>query len=217
MSHGSFWVGSVAVLITLAGRGPAAQHAEHAAQSPATSQACATAAQEGRAELARLRQRLESARQSNDPARLRAAVDEIDLAMAALSKTLADCFGNPAAPPPSAPEHAAEVPAQGLAGHASHPAGHPMAVPGKVTVRITDDGFEPASVSVTSGVPLELTFLRVSDKTCGTEVVIPGLSIRRDLPLNVPVTVTFTPDTAGEIIYSCGMNMLRGTIIVAQP
>jgi len=41
-----------------------------------------------------------------------------------------------------------------------------------------------------------------------------SLNIRRDLPLNTLVTIDFTPDTAGEISFACGMDMLRGTVVV---
>jgi plastocyanin domain-containing protein len=34
------------------------------------------------------------------------------------------------------------------------------------------------------------------------------------LPLNEPVVVEFTPRSAGEIGFVCGMNMLRGTVVV---
>jgi len=30
----------------------------------------------------------------------------------------------------------------------------------------------------------------------------------------VPVTVEFTPDKVGEIAFACGLNMLRGTVVV---
>jgi plastocyanin domain-containing protein len=59
-----------------------------------------------------------------------------------------------------------------------------------------------------------MTFLRTTDKTCATEVVLPSLNIRRALPLNEPVVIEFTPKSSGEIGFVCGMNMLRGTVVV---
>jgi cobalt-zinc-cadmium efflux system membrane fusion protein len=87
---------------------------------------------------------------------------------------------------------------------------------GEQTARIlvNDQGYEPASVSLRANVPARLTFLRTSDKTCGTEVTIPSLAIARKLPLNLPVDVTFTPAKTGNVDFVCGMNMLRGTIVV---
>lgn len=43
-----------------------------------------------------------------------------------------------------------------------------------------------------------LTFTRISDTTCATAVVFASLNIRRELPLNQPVTLEFTPEKAGE-------------------
>jgi len=63
-------------------------------------------------------------------------------------------------------------------------------------------------------VPARLTFVRTTDKTCGTAVAFPSLNIRRELPLNQPVEIEFTPPTTGNLEFVCGMNMLRGTVVV---
>lgn len=81
-------------------------------------------------------------------------------------------------------------------------------------VTVTDASFDPQRLTLRAGVPARVTFIRTSDKTCATAVVFASLNIRRDLPLNQPVTIEFTPDKAGEIAFACGMNMLRGTVIV---
>ena len=81
-------------------------------------------------------------------------------------------------------------------------------------VLVTEKGYEPTRLTVRSGQPARITFVRTTDKTCGTEVVFPSLNIRRPLPLNEPVVVEFTPKASGEIGFVCGMNMLRGTVVV---
>jgi cobalt-zinc-cadmium efflux system membrane fusion protein len=82
------------------------------------------------------------------------------------------------------------------------------------SITVGEQAFEPSRLTLRAGVPARLIFLRTTDKTCATSVVFPSLSIRRDLPLNQPVEIAFTPQTAGEIQFVCGMNMLRGTVIV---
>jgi plastocyanin domain-containing protein len=62
--------------------------------------------------------------------------------------------------------------------------------------------------------PTRITFVRTTEKTCGTEVVFPSLNIKRALPLNHPVQIEFTPSTTGEIAFACGMNMLKGVVVV---
>ncbi len=81
-----------------------------------------------------------------------------------------------------------------------------------VRITVGDQGYEPDHVSLRAGVPARLTFVRTSDKTCGTEVTIPSLNIKRALPLNQPVDIELTP-TKGEIAFVCGMGMLKGTIV----
>jgi RND family efflux transporter MFP subunit len=79
---------------------------------------------------------------------------------------------------------------------------------------VSEQGFEPAKVVLRAGTPARLTFVRTTDKTCGTEVVFPSLNIKRALPLNEPVIIEFTPAKAEEIAFACGMNMLRGAVVV---
>jgi membrane fusion protein, heavy metal efflux system len=80
-------------------------------------------------------------------------------------------------------------------------------------IAVTEQGYEPSRLILRSGVPARLTFVRTTEKTCGTEVVFPSLNIRRALPLNQPVDIEFTPQQSGEIQFVCGMNMLRGTVL----
>ena len=83
-----------------------------------------------------------------------------------------------------------------------------------VRVTVTEASFDPQRIVLRAGAPARITFTRTSDKTCATAVVFASLNIRRELPLNVPVTIEFTPDKVGEIAFACGMNMLRGTVVV---
>lgn len=81
------------------------------------------------------------------------------------------------------------------------------------TVVVGEQAFEPATVTLRAGVPARVTFLRTTDATCATEVVFPSLDIRRALPLHEPVVIAFTPSTAGDIAFACGMNMLKGVVV----
>ena len=80
-------------------------------------------------------------------------------------------------------------------------------------IEVTDDGYRPGTVSFNPGLPARLTFVRTSERTCGTEVVIPSMNIRRELPLNRAVNIDFTPK-AGNIEFVCGMGMLKGSNVV---
>lgn len=104
----------------------------------------------------------------------------------------------PAAPAPRAP--AAAAPPSGAPVHAA-------------AVTITDKGFEPSRLTLPAGGTARVTFTRTSEATCATEVVFPSLGIKRALPLNTPVVIEF-PAQAGEIAFVCGMDMLRGAVVV---
>lgn len=81
-------------------------------------------------------------------------------------------------------------------------------------ISVGDTSFEPSRLTLRAGVPARLTFTRTSAKTCATSVVFRSLKIKRQLPLNKPVSIEFTPTQGGEIAFACGMNMLRGTLVV---
>jgi len=40
------------------------------------------------------------------------------------------------------------------------------------------------------------------------------MTIKRFVQQSQATIVEFTPDKAGEFLFTCGMNMLRGTLIV---
>jgi RND family efflux transporter MFP subunit len=81
-------------------------------------------------------------------------------------------------------------------------------------ISVTEKGYEPDKVTLRAGVPARLIVVRTTDKTCGTEIVFPTLNIKRALPLNEPVVIEFTPAKTGDIAFACGMNMLKGAIVV---
>lgn len=81
-------------------------------------------------------------------------------------------------------------------------------------VEVSAAGFKPNTITVQSGTPTTITFTRVSERGCGQEVVFPDLGIRKALPLNVPVAITFTPTKQGELTFTCGLEMLRGKVVV---
>ncbi|MFN7928526.1 MAG: cupredoxin domain-containing protein [Blastocatellia bacterium] len=91
----------------------------------------------------------------------------------------------------------------------------PSRKPGKtITVKITKKGFEPKELSLPRGVPVRLIFIRQTAQTCGTEVTFPTYHITKPLPLHKPVSIEFTPTEEGTLNFTCGMDMLRGKVVV---
>ncbi|MBO0726973.1 MAG: efflux RND transporter periplasmic adaptor subunit [Blastocatellia bacterium] len=83
-----------------------------------------------------------------------------------------------------------------------------------VTITLSEKGYQPDSFILRKGIPARITFVRKVEATCGTEIVLAEYNIKRELPLNQPVVVEFTPVKTGEFKFACGMDMLRGKITV---
>ena len=84
-----------------------------------------------------------------------------------------------------------------------------------VELKVTKEGFVPTPVTVKKDEPLKLVITRTEEKTCATEIVVPGYDIEKKLPLGETVTVEFTPNKAGELKYGCAMGqMIAGVLMV---
>ena len=81
---------------------------------------------------------------------------------------------------------------------------------------IVKGGYSPNTIRLKQGVPAELIFERHETTGCSDELVFPDFGIRRALPAHTQTKVEFTPDKAGSFQFTCGMNMLRGTIVVEE-
>ncbi len=85
-----------------------------------------------------------------------------------------------------------------------------------VKIRVDKDGFSPSSIEVEAGHKLNLVFNRVDKNNCGNVVVFPKLKIRKNLPVGKAVNVSLTPTEAGNITFTCGMGMMKGSLVVAD-
>ena len=88
---------------------------------------------------------------------------------------------------------------------------------GVAEVMITvDGGYSPNAVRVQAGSPVRLVFDRRDDSNCSEEIVLPDFGIRRFLPTGQRTSIEFTPPAAGRYVFTCGMSMLRGTLLVEE-
>lgn len=81
----------------------------------------------------------------------------------------------------------------------------------KITVK---GGYTPDVIVVKKGVPVELDFYRDETSSCTEQVVFSDFGISRMLPAFKETPVRFTPDREGEFTFTCGMNMVRGKLVV---
>jgi len=77
-------------------------------------------------------------------------------------------------------------------------------------------GYSPGTVRVPRGARVRLVFDRQEESSCSEEVVFPDFGVRRFLPAHEKTVVELTPDKAGSYGFTCGMSMLRGTLVVEE-
>jgi plastocyanin domain-containing protein len=76
-------------------------------------------------------------------------------------------------------------------------------------------GYLPSVIRVRAGIPVRLDFHRDESSGCTEEVVLPDFGIRTYLPAHRTTPVSFTP-AEGTYEFTCGMGMVRGTIIAGS-
>jgi plastocyanin domain-containing protein len=75
-------------------------------------------------------------------------------------------------------------------------------------------GYSPDTLVVKRGRPVRIEFDRQETSSCSDTVVFGNFGISRPLPAFRTTAVQFTPEKAGTFEFTCGMNMLRGRLIV---
>lgn len=115
-----------------------------------------------------------------------------------------------AATPPSVAQPAAGQPAAAQAAAAAQPAGAR-----RIDVNVGKFAYKPDRITGKPGEPLVLVFHWSTDAgECGHELLLPD---NRKVVLNdgKPTEVALTmPTDKKELGFTCGMNMLKGTLIV---
>ncbi|HLC95316.1 MAG TPA: cupredoxin domain-containing protein [Patescibacteria group bacterium] len=79
---------------------------------------------------------------------------------------------------------------------------------------LVEGGYTPTVISIAKGQKTKINFRRTDANSCLEEVVISDFNIRRHLPLNEQVTIEILPKQEGIFVYTCGMSMFHGKIIV---
>jgi len=79
---------------------------------------------------------------------------------------------------------------------------------------IVKGGYTPDTIVVQAGKPVRLRFYRDETADCSERVVFETFGINQQLPAFETTTVEFTPTDPGEYPFRCGMNMLKGLLVV---
>ena len=81
----------------------------------------------------------------------------------------------------------------------------------RITVR---GGYTPDTVVVRAGQPVRLQFYRDETADCSERIVLEDFGIDAALPAFQTTNIEFTPLQPGEFRFRCGMNMLKGLLVV---
>ncbi len=88
---------------------------------------------------------------------------------------------------------------------------------GVQTIRVTvKGGYSPDVIQVAPGVPVRILFDRQESGDCSSRVVFPDFHVNQTLPAYATTAVEFLPQEPGEYEFACGMNMIRGRILVVD-
>ena len=199
----------VALAVTLSllavGQQPAPSQARRMSMDEMMQQ-CKKHCESTNAMLESLIREADAAKRSNEAPKMSAALDNTEQMASEMKKHMEMCMnmmsmmGNMMGQ------------SQSRASNAARPAGQEQTA----RIAVTTNGFEPSSINLRPNVPAKLTFIRQTDQTCAKSVVIPEYKINQEPPLNKPVVVTFTPTKTGEFGFACGMNMLKGKVVVRE-
>lgn len=83
----------------------------------------------------------------------------------------------------------------------------------EITVKVKG-GYSPDVIVVRASQPVRLDFYRDETAACSERVVFGDFGIARDLPAFETTSIEFTPQEPGEFTFTCGMNMMRGKLVV---
>ena len=93
----------------------------------------------------------------------------------------------------------------------------PVLSPALQEIKVTVKGeYSPDRIVLKKGRPVRLLFFREDDSECTAQVVIPDLKVKQDLAVKKETAVEFVPEKEGEFTFACGMDMMKGKLVVEK-
>lgn len=86
----------------------------------------------------------------------------------------------------------------------------------EATITVSNGGYESDITELKMGVPVELKLVTNNVRSCALAFTIPDYNIRKILPSTGVTEITFTPNKAGRLAYSCSMGMYGGEFRIIQ-
>lgn len=83
-----------------------------------------------------------------------------------------------------------------------------------IEILVKDGVYSPAHIQVKQGDKIRLRFIREDPSPCAAKVIFNSLGKTLELPVNESADIELQLDEAGEIDFSCEMQMYRGKLII---
>jgi plastocyanin domain-containing protein len=84
----------------------------------------------------------------------------------------------------------------------------------EITVELANGVYRPNVLKVKAGVPLRLHVLVRDRHSCSTKLLVPDLKLDFDLPSTGTVDLLVPAASPGAYLFTCGMKMVKGSIVV---
>ena len=85
---------------------------------------------------------------------------------------------------------------------------------GVIDIRVADGTYTPATIDTRAGETLTLNVMRTDASPCSEYLIIDGLDISEQLPLNTPHRIIIEKPASGYYPMHCQMNMYQGLLRV---
>jgi plastocyanin domain-containing protein len=83
-----------------------------------------------------------------------------------------------------------------------------------IEIRVKDGVYTPSHIETKKGETIRLRFVREDPSPCAAKVIFNSLNKSLELPLNGSAEIELQPQQAGEIDFTCEMQMYRGKLSV---
>jgi plastocyanin domain-containing protein len=85
---------------------------------------------------------------------------------------------------------------------------------GTIEIHVKDGVYTPAHIEVKKDETIRLRFVREDPSPCAAKVIFESLNKNLELPLNGSADIELHLQQAGEIDFTCEMQMYRGKLVV---
>jgi plastocyanin domain-containing protein len=85
---------------------------------------------------------------------------------------------------------------------------------GLIEIHVKNGVYTPAYIEVKKGETIRLRFVREDPSPCAEKVIFNSLNKSLELPLNGSAEIELHLQQAGEIDFTCEMQMYRGKLVV---